>query len=93
VAKDWKDRKIQQALLQPHKPEHKKILMEYRQSQHRDRARGAKPAQGKIPLHPALPRGQGPLSQAAEKLGGKPGLMHSKVSGKVLGKKLLLDQR
>ena len=31
VAKDYRDRKIQQALLQPHKPEHKKILQEYRQ--------------------------------------------------------------
>lgn len=30
VAKDYRDRKIQQALLQPHKPEHKKILQEYR---------------------------------------------------------------
>jgi radical SAM superfamily enzyme YgiQ (UPF0313 family) len=29
VAKEWKDRKIQQALLQPHKPEHKEILREY----------------------------------------------------------------
>ena len=29
VAKDWKDRKIQQALLQRHKPEHKEIIKEY----------------------------------------------------------------
>ncbi len=29
VAKDWKDRKIQQALLQPHKPQHREILKEY----------------------------------------------------------------
>jgi len=29
VAKEWKDRKIQQALLQPHKPEHREILKEY----------------------------------------------------------------
>jgi uncharacterized radical SAM protein YgiQ len=29
VAKEWKDRKIQQALLQPHKPEHKEILRDY----------------------------------------------------------------
>jgi uncharacterized radical SAM protein YgiQ len=33
VAKDWKDRKIQQALLQPHKPEHREILRSYRQKQ------------------------------------------------------------
>ena len=31
VAKEWKDRKIQQALLQPHKPEHREILREYRE--------------------------------------------------------------
>jgi uncharacterized radical SAM protein YgiQ len=29
VAKDWKDRKIQQALLQPNKPQHKEILRDY----------------------------------------------------------------
>ncbi|MBS1959711.1 MAG: YgiQ family radical SAM protein [Bdellovibrionales bacterium] len=29
IAKDWKDRKIQQALLQPHKPEHREIIREY----------------------------------------------------------------
>ena len=29
VAKDWKDRKIQQALLQPKKPEHREILRNY----------------------------------------------------------------
>jgi uncharacterized radical SAM protein YgiQ len=93
VAKDYKDRKIQQALLQPKKPEHKKILMEYRQQQHRARSRGEKSVQGKIPLHPALPRGQGPLSQAGERPAVKPGLRHSRVPAKTLGKKLLLDQR
>src|SRR5207245_1922113 len=31
VAKDWKDRKIQQALLQPHKPEHREIMRQYNQ--------------------------------------------------------------
>lgn len=36
VAKDWKDRKIQQALLQPHKPEHRKILQEYRSRTRRE---------------------------------------------------------
>lgn len=35
VAKDRIDRKIQQALLQPHKPEHKEILMRYRQQKRR----------------------------------------------------------
>lgn len=33
VAKEWKDRKLQQALLQPHKPEHKDLLRRYRQKQ------------------------------------------------------------
>ena len=36
VAKEWKDRKIQQALLQPHKAEHKQILRDYRSKQRRD---------------------------------------------------------
>jgi len=31
VPRDWNDRKIQQALLQPHKPEHRDILRKYRQ--------------------------------------------------------------
>jgi radical SAM superfamily enzyme YgiQ (UPF0313 family) len=34
VAKEWKDRKIQQALLQPHKPGHREILQKYRTEQH-----------------------------------------------------------
>lgn len=38
VAKDWKDRKIQQALLQPHKPGHKEILTEYRSRKRRHEA-------------------------------------------------------
>jgi uncharacterized radical SAM protein YgiQ len=38
VAKDWKDRKIQQALLQPHKPEHREILRAYRSRQRRQEA-------------------------------------------------------
>lgn len=41
VAKEWKDRKLQQALLQSHKPEHREILMKYRQ---RKRLRAAAPA-------------------------------------------------
>src|SRR4029078_10236848 len=40
VAKDWKDRKIQQALLQPHKPEHREILQKYRQNLHRREIEG-----------------------------------------------------
>lgn len=34
VAKEWKDRKIQQALLQPHKPGNREILLKYRQRKH-----------------------------------------------------------
>jgi hypothetical protein len=30
VAKEWKDRKIQQAMLQPHKPGHREILRRYK---------------------------------------------------------------
>ncbi len=35
VAKEWKDRKIQQALLQPHKPGHREILRRYQQERRR----------------------------------------------------------
>lgn len=37
VAKNWRDRKLQQALLQPQKPEHKKILADYRSRKRRSR--------------------------------------------------------
>jgi uncharacterized radical SAM protein YgiQ len=40
VAKEWKDRKIQQALLQPHKPGHREILAEYRRDQRRREVEG-----------------------------------------------------
>lgn len=33
VAKSWEDRKIQQALLQPHKPEHKELLRKYKRGE------------------------------------------------------------
>jgi uncharacterized radical SAM protein YgiQ len=42
VARDFRDRKIQQALLQPHKPEHKKILQEYRSFLRRRAVEGGK---------------------------------------------------
>jgi uncharacterized radical SAM protein YgiQ len=35
VAKDWKDRKIQQALLQPHKAGHREIIQQYKIEKHR----------------------------------------------------------
>lgn len=40
VAKEWKDRKIQQALLQPHKPGHREILQKYRQQKRRQNVEG-----------------------------------------------------
>ena len=40
VAKDWKDRKIQQALLQPHKPEHREIILDYQRSKRRKAVEG-----------------------------------------------------
>jgi len=43
VAKDWKDRKIQQALLQPHKPQHREILREYERGKRIELKKGAKP--------------------------------------------------
>jgi uncharacterized radical SAM protein YgiQ len=43
VAKDWKDRKIQQALLQPHKPEHREFLREYEREKRKNLAQGRRP--------------------------------------------------
>jgi len=40
VAKEWKDRKIQQALLQPNKPEHREILKDYQREKRRRLAAG-----------------------------------------------------
>jgi uncharacterized radical SAM protein YgiQ len=36
VAKDWQDRKLQQALLQPHKPQHRDIVLKYQRTQRRN---------------------------------------------------------
>ncbi len=40
VAKEWKDRKIQQALLQPNKPQHREILKEYARDKRRKELAG-----------------------------------------------------
>src|SRR4051812_27823305 len=40
VAKEWKDRKLQQALLQPHKPQHREILQKYRTEKRRQDVTG-----------------------------------------------------
>jgi hypothetical protein len=55
VAKDRKDRKIQQALLQPHKPEHREILRGYRQRQ-RIQAIGAGKPPIRVGSHVPKPR-------------------------------------
>jgi uncharacterized radical SAM protein YgiQ len=61
VARDYKDRKVHQALLQPHKPEHGKIIRDY-QTRKRKRAMEKQGAyaygltqaqrQGKVPVSP-----------------------------------------
>lgn len=48
VAKEWKDRKLQQALLQPHKPQHREIIKDYQRER---RAKGQQP--GQQPSHQA----------------------------------------
>ncbi|MGZ3709744.1 MAG: YgiQ family radical SAM protein, partial [Bdellovibrionota bacterium] len=40
VAKKWEDRKIQQALLQPHKPGHREILRKYQRDKDREEIAG-----------------------------------------------------
>jgi uncharacterized radical SAM protein YgiQ len=40
VAKEWKDKKIQQALLQPHKPQHREILRDYERQKRREEITG-----------------------------------------------------
>jgi uncharacterized radical SAM protein YgiQ len=77
VAKEWKDRKIQQALLQPHKPEHKEILREYE----RDKR---KAGNGRSFLAP-----KGPARDA----NGKRFRSVVEAPKKKLGTKLLLDSR
>ncbi|MEW6055306.1 MAG: YgiQ family radical SAM protein [Bdellovibrionota bacterium] len=88
VAKEWRDRKIQQALLQPHKPEHKKILADYRSLQRRRAVEGgAKRDFGTCD------------SRAPEALQGRHGMRKKRaksvveVPRKKLGPKLLLDSR
>ena len=59
VAKEWKDRKIQQALLQPHKPQHRQILVDYNRARRKNGNAATKEQaakQGKVPMHPSLRR-------------------------------------
>ena len=94
VAKDWKDRKIQQALLQPHKPGNQEILKRYRGQLRNsaspnprvviEGARGAQGAQGEV-------NGRSHLSGERQ----RPFRSRSIVEPpkKWMGKKLLLDER
>ncbi len=79
VAKEWKDRKIQQALLQRHKPGNREILKEYEREK-RINAKG-----GFVPK---------PNSAKAHGVNGKKGERSIvDVPKNKLGKKLLLDSR
>jgi uncharacterized radical SAM protein YgiQ len=97
VAKDWKDRKVQQALLQPHKPEHRAILHQYRAEQKSPRR---PPQQQKIPMHPALPREAAWAPQAQKAVATGPAVTAAprqrtvvEPPKKRLGRKLHLDSR
>jgi radical SAM superfamily enzyme YgiQ (UPF0313 family) len=79
VAKDFKDRKLQQALLQPHKPGNREIVEKYQTEKRRNEIT----ADSRAPK--IVKNGQRPI----------PGLRRSLVDvpkGK-LGRKLLLDSR
>jgi radical SAM superfamily enzyme YgiQ (UPF0313 family) len=93
VAKEWKDRKIQQALLQPHKPEHREILMRYRQERRRreveggvKRDYGTNDARTPAALKAKLRAGR-PAPQANQKRS----IVEPPRKG--MGQKLLLDER
>ncbi len=79
VAKDWKDRKIQQALLQPHKPEHREILREYEREKRKEGRPGGFSADSarKSKRNSKEPRARSIVEAPKSKL----------------GKKLLLDSR
>ncbi len=89
VAKDWKDRKLQQALLQSHKPEHQEILREYQEK----KAGGATGGQAQNTVF------AGSRSRTDTRLGSRPGLRQKPkrtvvdVPQNKLGRKLLLDSR
>ena len=80
VAKEWKDRKIQQAMLQPHKPGHREILRRYKSE---------KPRQD---FGTSAPRPQSADSRSPQKA--RPGLRTIVQPPKrQMGRKLLLDER
>jgi uncharacterized radical SAM protein YgiQ len=94
VAKDWKDRKIQQALLQPNKPEHKQILWDYKNSKNAGGKAGARPnlkqRQSAPPTHIVRPNGQNPGLRTDARPSGR-SIVDPPTDR--LGKKLLLDSR
>ena len=99
VAKEWKDRKIQQALLQPHKPEHREILREYERekrknaasSGERKRNAGESKASGKGASHSAEKGKFGSKAAHGPNSRGRRSIVD--VPKNKLGKKLLLDTR
>ncbi|MCC7440609.1 MAG: YgiQ family radical SAM protein [Bdellovibrionales bacterium] len=87
VAKEWKDRKLQQALLQPNKPQHREILLGYR----RGKRRGAAFQGGSVASpHAGRPSSKRP-SGASSAGPGKRSIVEPPRSW--LGPKLLLDER
>jgi len=95
VAKDWKDRKIQQALLQPHKPEHRAILREYeRDKQRAEIVGGVKKNYGsgdtRAPVFAGRNRPHPQNKNANVKFGGRSIV---EPPTEKMGKKLLLDTR
>jgi uncharacterized radical SAM protein YgiQ len=100
VAKDWKDRKIQQALLQPHKPEHRKILRDYQQKSRRQEIEGGAKrdfgtCDSRTPTALQKKNLQGKNLQENLKANPKEKKKHAfvEVPKKKLGPKLLLDSR
>jgi uncharacterized radical SAM protein YgiQ len=82
VAKEWKDRKIQQALLQPQKPGHREILREYEREKRQASTKGSRDE--------ASHSGAGKRFDAPKRSG--PRSIVEAPRNK-LGKKLLLDTR
>lgn len=81
VAKEWKDRKLQQALLQPHKPEHKQILTDYRSKKRRQAVVGGTVVASK----------GGSTTQQKQGVKSKASIVEAPL--KKLGVKLYLDSR
>lgn len=101
VAKNWDDRKIQQALLQPHKPEHREVLMKYRQQLAKQKYAkpnsigvgaaqvGEKKGKGPSETHQATTKGPS-LKKSSRTIAGKSIVEPPRHK---MGKKLLLDSR